>query len=73
MKVSIKQLAVSMDLGNKGFELDVYDSKDVHLGDLGIGKAGLEWCRGKTHSGNGVKISWNEFITWAESADRRAG
>lgn len=67
MKVSVKDLNITMDLGNKGLELDVYDASDTHLGDLHIGKAKLEWCRGKTRSGNGVQVGWPELIAWFES------
>ncbi|MEW6112067.1 MAG: hypothetical protein AB1664_08045 [Thermodesulfobacteriota bacterium] len=62
MKVSIKDLAVTMGLGNKGLELDVYDSRGKHLGDLCIGKASIEWCKGKTRRGNGTKKTWAELI-----------
>ena len=64
-KVSIKNLAVDMDIKNKGVELDVYDG-DTHLGDLYVIKTGLVWCKGKTTKARGVKISWEEFRDWAE-------
>lgn len=67
MKVSVKDLAVSMELGNKGIELDIYDGRDTHLGDLRIGKAKIEWCRGRTHAGNGVQVRWENLIAWFES------
>ncbi len=66
MKVSVKDLAVSMDLGNNGIELDVYDNQDKHLGDLRIGKARLEWCKGKTRKGNGNQVTWKQLIDWFE-------
>ncbi len=66
MKVSIKDLNVSMELGNNGMELDVYNG-DEHLGDLRIGKATIEWCRGRVRTGNGVKKNWNDLIAWFES------
>jgi hypothetical protein len=68
MKVSIKDLAVDMDIKNNGIELDVYseDGKD-HLGDLYVTKAGLIWCHGKTSRKKGVRISWKQFIEWSES------
>lgn len=47
MKVSVKDLSVNMELGNKGIELDVYDSNGEHLGDLRIGRATIEWCKGQ--------------------------
>lgn len=67
MKVSIKDLYVSMDLGNNGIELDVYDGKDTHLGDLIISKSGVVWCKGRTIKKNGVKVSWENLIEFFES------
>ena len=66
MKVSVKDLAVTMDLGSKGIELDVYDTNGAFLGDLRIGKAKIEWCKGKTHVGNGVIVNWTDLIAWFE-------
>jgi len=67
MKVSIKDLQVSMDLGNNGIELDIYDNQDKHLGDLRVGRGTIEWCKGRTRTGNGIKVSWDGLITWFES------
>jgi hypothetical protein len=69
VRVSIKDLAVSMELGNKGLELDVYDTQGNHLGDLCIGRGTIEWCKGRTHRGNGVQKSWDQLIQFFESAD----
>lgn len=66
MKVSVKDLAVSMELGNNGIALDVYDNQGAHLGDLRVGKATIEWCRGRTRKGNGKQASWTELIAWFE-------
>ena len=66
MKVSINDLQVTMDLGNNGIELDVYDNDGKHLGDLRIGKATIEWCKGKTQQGNGEKKKWADLIEWFE-------
>ena len=67
MKVGIKDLQVSMDLGNNGVELGVYKG-GKHLGDLHVGKANVEWCKGKTHKGkgNGVRKSWSSLIAYFE-------
>jgi hypothetical protein len=62
MNVSIKDLAVSMAIKNKGIELDVYDTDETHLGDLVITKTKLIWCAGKTKTANGKAISWKDFI-----------
>ncbi len=51
-----------MELGNNGIELDVYDNKGIHLGDIRIGKAKIEWCKGKTTKGKGKYKTWDEFI-----------
>jgi len=64
MKVSIKNLQVSMSLGNNGIELDVYDTEGKHLGDLHIGKAKLVWCNGKTTKLHGKSKKWNEVIAF---------
>jgi len=62
MKVSVKDFQVSMEIGNNGIELDVYNSQNTHLGDLRIGRATIEWCAGRIHRGNGVKKSWEQLI-----------
>lgn len=66
MKVSIKELQVSMALGNNGIEFDVYNAQNIHLGDLRIGRGTVEWCKGRTRVGGGVKVSWEELIKWFE-------
>ena len=68
MKVSIKDLSVSMEIKSKGIELDVYspDGK-THLGDLVVTSTGLTWCKGKTSPANGKKIEWKKFIALAEA------
>lgn len=70
MNVTIKDLSVEMEIKNKGVELDVYspDGK-THHGDLIVTKSGMTWCKGKTGKPNGIKVSWAEFIKWAESED----
>ena len=62
MKVSIKDLAVNMDLGNNGVTFDVYNNEGKFLGDLRLGKGTVEWCKGKIKAGNGVKVNWTELI-----------
>ena len=69
MKVSVKDFAVSMEIKNKGIELDVYDNSGKHLGDLVITKTKLVWCKGKTGVANGIDISWKDFIEYMESDD----
>ncbi|HTJ48465.1 MAG TPA: hypothetical protein VL443_03345 [Cyclobacteriaceae bacterium] len=67
MNVKIKDFNVDMILKNKGMELDICDGDNTHLGDMVINKAGIEWCKGKTHAGGGKKIKWKQFIEWCEN------
>ena len=67
MKVSIKDFAVTMEIKNKGVELDVYSNDGAHRGDLVVTKTGLTWCKGKTTPANGKKISWDDFIAYMQS------
>jgi len=66
MKVNIKRIDVNMDLGNNGLEFEVKDTDGKHLGDLRVGKATIEWCKGKKPRGRGVKKSWDELIKWLQ-------
>ena len=66
MQVSIKDFAVSMEIKNKGVELQVKDNNDKHLGDLIINKTGLIWCKGRTTVANGKKMTWQDFINSME-------
>lgn len=70
MKVSIKDLSINMDLGNNGVTFDVYGNDGKFLGDLRLGKGTVEWCKGKTKAGNGVKVKWNEFINLLEGPEK---
>jgi len=67
MKVKIKDWSVTMDILNKGMELGIWGNGGQFMGDLRIGKATIEWCKGKKQSGNGVQKSWEELIRWFES------
>jgi hypothetical protein len=67
MKVQIVDFAVSMEIKNKGVELDICTNDNKHIGDLIVTKTGLTWCKGKTTPANGVKITWDDFIAYAES------
>jgi len=67
MEVSIKDFNMSIKLGNKGMELDVYDNKGNHLGDLQIGKAKLVWCKGRTTAEKGIRVSREDMIEFFDS------
>lgn len=67
MKVSVKDFAVTMEIKNKGIELDVYDTSGTHLGDLVVTKTKLVWCKGRTLPENGKEITWHNFVNYMES------
>lgn len=62
MKVGIKKFNVEMELKNSGIEFEVRNNENVFLGDLRISKATIEWCPGKTRTGNGKQKTWDELI-----------
>jgi hypothetical protein len=66
MNVSIKDFQVDMQLKNNGIELEVRTPGNEHLGDLCIGRGAIEWCKGKTARGNGVRKNWHELIAFFE-------
>jgi len=67
MKVSIKNLSVEMPVKNKGIEVEVRNTSGDHLGDLIVNKAGLIWCKGRTRRENGIRITWQRFISLLEN------
>ena len=68
MNVNIKDFAITMDIKNKGVELEVKEPNGgEHKGDLVVTKTGLIWCRGRTKRQNGKNISWNKFIEYMEA------
>ena len=69
MKVNIKQFDVAMELKTNGMEVEVKNGSDEHLGDLIVSKSGIEWCNGRIHRGNGVKLTWTEFIAFMMADD----
>ena len=66
MRIGIDGLDVDMTLGNNGILLTVYDNAGAYKGKLRIGRATVEWCKGRTRIGNGEKVSWNDLIGWFE-------
>lgn len=67
MKVSIKDLSVTMDPGNKGVTFDIYDNNDKFMGDIRLGRGTIEWCEGKTQAGNGIQVKWPDLIAYFEA------
>jgi hypothetical protein len=67
VNVSVKDFDVAMEVKNNGIELDVADTKGVHIGDLVVTKTKLIWCKGKTSRANGKEVTWNDFIDYMDS------
>ena len=66
MKVNVDDLDVAMELGNNGIRLSVYDNDGTYRGKLRVGRGTVEWCKGKTKIGNGIKVNWYDFISFFE-------
>jgi hypothetical protein len=49
-------------LGNTGVSLTIADNTGKHVGTLRVGKATVEWRKGKTQAGNGKKIKLEKLI-----------
>ncbi|KQV15336.1 hypothetical protein ASE03_05935 [Kitasatospora sp. Root187] len=67
MKVQVKMDDVDIRLGNNGILLKISDNDGKHVGDLRIGRATAEWMKGRTHEGNGKKISISKLIEALEN------
>ena len=69
VQVKIKDFKVEMDVKTSGIEFQVRDNDGNLRGDCYVTKTGLIWCQGKTTRKNGVKMSWDEFISQMEAQD----
>jgi hypothetical protein len=69
VQVQVKDFSVTMELGNKGIELQIKDNNGNHLGDLIIGKAKVTWCRGRTRAAQGIQKTWQEVINFFQIND----
>lgn len=62
MNISIKKMAVEMEVKNTGIEFEIRTPQDDFLGDLIINKKGLIWCEGKKSRQNGKQKDWEEIL-----------
>lgn len=70
MKVFIKSFDVEMQIKKKGIELEVRaNNGGEQLGDCYATMVGLVWCKGKIQKSNGIKMSWNDFMTICASKE----
>ena len=72
MKVFIKKFQVDMEVKSSGIEFGVRspDNKK-QKGDCYITNTALIWCKGKVNKQNGVKISWEDFMTIMKAKDTK--
>jgi len=70
MNVKIKSFDIEMEVKQKGIEFDVRtpDGKRRY-GDCYVTMTCLEWCQGKISKGNGVQVSWDDFMVLMSSKD----
>jgi hypothetical protein len=68
MKVSLDLADVTAELGNKGVVFYVAANDGKHAGKVRIGRATVEWCKGRKRIGNGKKISMERFLELLEGA-----
>ena len=70
MQVLIKSFAVNMDVKSSGIEFEVRSPDGIQqLGDCYLTMSGLVWCNGRTGKKNGIKVSWDDFISIMSSKD----
>ncbi len=68
MKVNMRDLDVEISCGNNGVTFDIYNNDGTFAGKLRLGKATVEWCKGKTRMGNGHRFSLREFLDYLDHA-----
>jgi len=54
-------------LGYRGVLLKITGSGGKHVGDLRVGRATVEWMRGRTREGNGKKIPMSKLVEFLDS------
>ena len=62
LKVQVDTSWINTQLGNQGLLLYVANNRGQHQGTLRVGKATVEWCKGKTRMGNGKKLPLETLI-----------
>ena len=62
MQVRADLSDATIDLGNKGVALKIADNEGKHVGTLRIGRATVEWRKGRTRAQNAKKIKLEELI-----------
>lgn len=71
MKVKIELDKLIAELGNHGITLKISDNSGAHQGDLRIGRAKVEWMKGRTRSGNGFSVPLERVLELIEQEPTR--
>ncbi len=50
-------------------KLKITGNDDKHVGDLRVGRATVEWMKGRTREGNGKKIHISKLVEFLDSLD----
>ena len=58
---------VTITLGNKGVTFSIADNDGKHVGHLRIGKATVEWRKGRTRPNNGKKLQLDKLVDFLEN------
>ena len=66
MQVKLDMEDVTITLGNKGVTLTIADNEGNHIGHLRIGQATVEWRKGRTREGNGVKTKLADLVKYLD-------
>ena len=66
MKVEL-EIDKPIPLGYRGVLLKITGTDSKHIGDLRVGRATVEWMKGRTREGNGKKIPIAKLVEFLES------
>ena len=66
MKVEL-EIDKPIPLGYRGVLLKITGTDGKHVGDLRVGRATVEWMKGRTREGNGKKIPMGKLVEFLES------
>ncbi len=66
MKVEL-EIDKPIPLGYRGVLLKITGTNGKHVGDLRVGRATVEWMKGRTREGNGKKIPMSRLVEFLES------
>lgn len=66
MQVRLDMDDLAIALGNNGVTLTVADNDGKHVGHIRIGRATVEWRKGRTRPGNGKTLELERLLKLLE-------